>query len=402
VTSALVAPPRLRTGEGAEEERHASWLELFFDLVFVVAITQLGESLSHDVSWTGLMRFMGLFVPVWWAWIGYTFYADRFDSDDVIHRVAMLAGMVAIAALAVNVGNVEAGSTMGFALSYVAVRVIVIALYLRARRAVPEARELCTFYLSGFSLGTALWILSLATSQPARYWLWGIGLLIEVATPLLARRLIERIPVHASHIPERFGLFTMIVFGESVVAVAAGTASTNWELDSALTACLGFVAVASLWWIYFDFVDRESPLRHGVARGQTYVYGHLPLLASLTSAGVGVKLAILAGTSPELADDVRLTLAGGVAVLLVVLSVILVVCEPGFDRAVLGGRLAAAGAALMLALAGASLSPTVLTALVAAVLVVDLIIEIARRGARVRRAADSSGTQWDSPPLKSA
>lgn len=400
-TSAIVAPPRLRTGEGVEEERHASWLELFFDLVFVVAITQLGESLSHDVSWTGVMRFGGLFVPVWWAWIGYTFYADRFDSDDVIHRVAMLAGMVAIAALAVNVGNVEAGSTTGFALAYVGVRVIVIALYLRARRAVPEARELCTFYLIGFSLGTALWVVSLGVSQLARYWLWGIGLLIEVATPLLARRLIERIPVHASHIPERFGLFTMIVFGESVVAVAIGTATTNWELDSALTACLGFVAVACLWWIYFDFVDRDSPLRHSVWRGQTYVYGHLPLLAALTSAGVGVKLAILAGADPGLSGDARLTLAGGVAVLLLVLSVILAVCEPGFDGAVLAVRLLAAGAALVLAIAGASLSPPVLTGLVAGILLIDLITEIGRRERRARAALDSDESPWRSP-LESA
>jgi low temperature requirement protein LtrA len=226
--------------------------------------------------------------------------------------------------------------------------------------------------------------------------------LIEVATPLLARRLIARIPVHASHIPERFGLFTMIVFGESVVAVALGTATTNWELDSAFTACLGFVAVACLWWIYFDFVDRESPLRHGVARGQTYVYGHLPLLAALTSAGVGVKLAILAGAAPELSDDARLTLTGGVAVLLLVLSVILAVCEPGFDRAVLVVRLAAAGAAFVLAMAGTSLSPLLLTGVVAAILLADLIIEILRREQRAKQGAGMEDPRWESPPLRSA
>jgi low temperature requirement protein LtrA len=401
-TSRLVEPPRLRTGEGAEEERHASWLELFFDLVFVVAITQLGESLAHDVSWTGVLRFGGLFIPVWWAWIGYTFYADRFDSDDVVHRIAMLAGMLAIAALAVNVGNVESGSTTGFALSYVVVRVIVIGLYMRARAAVPEARELSTFYIGGFTIGTALWVASLPVSAPARYWLWGVGLAIEVATPLLARRLIERIPPHASHIPERFGLFTMIVFGESVVAVAVGTATTNWEIDSALTACLGFVAVATLWWIYFDFVDRESPLRHGVARGQTYVYGHLPLLAALTCAGVGVKLAILAAADADLSNDARVTLAGGVAVLLLVLSVILVVCEPGHDRGVLVARLIAAGATLVIAVSGAALSPTLLTGMVAAILVADLVVETLRRVRRVTDSVEGSGPALESPPLTSA
>jgi low temperature requirement protein LtrA len=394
-STSLFSPPRLRTGEGAEDERHASWLELFFDLVFVVAITQLGVSLSHDVSAAGFLRFAGLFVPVWWAWIGYTFYADRFDSDDVIQRVAMLLGMLAIAALAVNVGNVAAGSTTGFALSYVAVRAIVIALYVRARRAVPEARELCTFYLIGFSAGTALWVASLPVSEPPRYWLWGIGLVIEVATPLLAGRIIQRIPVHASHIPERFGLFTMIVFGESVVAVAGGTASSNWQLASAVTACLGFVAVGTLWWIYFDFVDRDAPLRHGVARGQTYVYGHLPLLAALTSTGVGVKLAILAGASPALRDDARVALAGGVAVLLLTLSLILAVCEPGFDRGVLAVRLIAAAGASLLAIAGGRPAPPLLAGLVAAILLADLVVEIMRREQRPRQSRKRAEARWE-------
>jgi hypothetical protein len=110
-----------------------------------------------------------------------------------------------------------------------------------------------------------------------------------------------------------------------------------------------------------------------------------------------VKLAILAGASPELSDDARLTLAGGVAVLLLVLSVILAVCEPGFDRAVLTVRLMAAGAALVLAIAGTSLSPLLLTGVVAAILLADLIVEIARRERRARALLDDDASHWRSP-----
>src|ERR671937_879089 len=93
-------PPRLRTLEDAEEDRRATWLELFFDLVFVVAVAQLSLGLGNEVSLHDVLVFAGLFVPVWWAWVGYTFYADRFDTDDAPHRLLMIAGMFAVAGLA--------------------------------------------------------------------------------------------------------------------------------------------------------------------------------------------------------------------------------------------------------------------------------------------------------------
>jgi hypothetical protein len=132
------------------------------------------------------------------------------------------------------------------------------------------------------------------------------------------------------------------------------------------------------------------------------VYGHLPLLAALTCAGVGVKLAILAAADADLSNDARVTLAGGVAVLLLVLSVILVVCEPGHDRGVLVARLIAAGATLVIAVSGAALSPTLLTGMVAAILVADLVVETLRRVRRVTDSVEGSGPALESPPLTSA
>jgi low temperature requirement protein LtrA len=380
--SRLSSPPRLRTGAHAEEERHASWLELFFDLVFVIAITELGEGLSHDVSLDGFLVFLGLFVPVWWSWIGYTFYADRFESEGVPYRLAVFGGMLAVAALAVNVADVFHGHSTGFAVSYIAGRVIVIALYERARRLVPEAREICAFYATGFTIGALIWLASLATPPPLRYLLWGVGLVVELATPLVARRLIDRIPVHATHIPERFALFTMIVFGESVIAVATATKSTNWDANSAAVAVVGFVAVVCLWWIYFDFVDREEPLRHGVARGQTFVYGHLPLLASLTVIAVGMKLGILAAAGEIDLAEARVSLGAGVPAYLVVLSVILVVCQPAYSRRVLAARLLAAAAAAVLAAVGGGLNAVGFTGGLAFVLVLELAAEV---GDSIRR-----------------
>jgi low temperature requirement protein LtrA len=95
-------PPQLRTIDDSEE-RHASALELFFDLVFVVAVAELGQTLSRHVSANGFLHFAVLFVPVWWAWVGYTFYADRFDTDDVVFRLSILGAMVLVAWLAVEI-----------------------------------------------------------------------------------------------------------------------------------------------------------------------------------------------------------------------------------------------------------------------------------------------------------
>ncbi|MEI1375203.1 MAG: low temperature requirement protein A [Nostoc sp.] len=99
----FLQPPRLRIGEDTEEERRATWLELFYDLVFVVAVSQLAHNLNEDISLSGLFGFVVLFIPVWWSWIGTTFYANRFDSDDVGHRLLIGIQMLTAAAMAINI-----------------------------------------------------------------------------------------------------------------------------------------------------------------------------------------------------------------------------------------------------------------------------------------------------------
>ena len=284
---------RLRSyGDRPLSERHASWLELFFDLVFVVAITELARQLVADHSLGGFAIFAGLFLPVFIAWQGFTFYADRFDTDDTQFRVTILVAMLAIAALAVQIPDVAEGRhDAGFVIAYATLRGLVIALYVRAWRDRPAARPLTARYAVGYSISVAIWLASLAVPTPARYAMWGIGLAIEYAMPVVAQRFHARVPVDASHVPERFALFTIIVLGESVVAVALGTSQNDWRLASATTAVAGFVAVACLWWVYFD---RGIPAGLSSRTGsmQTYVRVHIPLLAALTAVGAGVHMMI--------------------------------------------------------------------------------------------------------------
>src|SRR5919198_2694844 len=115
----FLEPPRLRTASAERyEERHATWLELFLDLVFVVAIAELGTSLAHHVSARGFLIYLGLFVPTVWAWAGFTFYATRFDTDDLVYRLLTLLGMFGVAALASTVPDAFHGGANGFAAAY--------------------------------------------------------------------------------------------------------------------------------------------------------------------------------------------------------------------------------------------------------------------------------------------
>ena len=204
--------------------------------MFVVAVAQLAHELSDDVSWRGFLEYAGLFAPLWWTWIGTTFYANRFDSDDPIRRVMMGLQMLAIAFLAVNIHHAWDDSSTGFALGYIVSRALLIVEYLRAAKYVPEARSLIYPMNFGFGLGVTCWIISLWMPAPWKFVLWGLGLLIDFAAPFMVANQQRQLPPHAEHLPERFGLFTIIVLGEAVIAVVNGVSDMSWGVNSAATA----------------------------------------------------------------------------------------------------------------------------------------------------------------------
>ena len=373
----LLSPPRIRSLEDAGDSRHATWLELFFDLVFVVAVAQLASSLSHDLTLHGFLVFCGLFVPVWWAWVGYTFYADRFDTDDVVHRLLMLGGMFAVGALASVIPDAAEGDTASFALAYVAVRAFVIALNARAWLHLPAARPLMSVYVSAFSLAAALMLVSVAVDPPARYWIWAVALTLDVGTPLTVRRRIELIPIHRSHIPERIGLFTIIVLGETVIAVVVGTSAVEWSLESGVVAGLGFVLGAGFWWLYFDYLDGEMLLGRGTWIGQTYLYSHVPLTAGVVALGVGVEHAIVETAAAELQDGTRWLVCGGLGLAFASLAVIHGVAARARRDVDAWLRLGVVVVALAVAVLGDGLGALAVTAILAAAVATCLAAELA-------------------------
>jgi low temperature requirement protein LtrA len=331
-------------------ERHATWLELFFDLVFVAAIAQLAIVLEHDISWTGVGRFALLFVPVWWIWSNYTIVSDRFGWDDVPFRVALLAAMAGMAAVAVNVPDAFAGASAAFAVSYAVARVPLLLLWARALQTFPEVRPLSYASLQAFCTGTSLWAVSIVVPEPGRFAVWGAALAIELATPILRRRAFAGTPIHASHLAERWGLFTIVVLGEMVVAIVLGVGGADWGPGAAAVAALGFVAVAAVWWAYFAASSEEAVHRSLLARN-TFIYGHLPLAFGLAVASVGIRETILHAAG-ETHGSGAVAAAGGLALALAAVALVRGVAPgvaAGAPRvavaAVLAGAVAAGAAA---------------------------------------------------------
>ena len=315
---AALAPPRLRTLE--ESERTATWLELFYDLAFVAAVAMMGTRLVHDVTWSSIASYLGYFALVWWLWASHTFYADRYDTDDLIYRFLAGAQMVGVALIAVSVSLGEAGSTVVFAIGYTLVRVILLALYARAYRHVAATRELVRGYLIGFGAGSALWAVSIIVPEPYRFWLWAVAFAVDLATPYVLRRVQAAAPLDVSHLPERFGLFTILVLGESIVAVTVGLSHVSWQLSTTLVGILGLGTATCLWWINFDHLDGSVIRRRGDRRNwrpTVWIYSHLPLAIGLAVLGVSIEIAIVAADhGHEYHDAERWLLVGSVALAL--------------------------------------------------------------------------------------
>jgi low temperature requirement protein LtrA len=347
----------------------------------VVAVAQLGQQLGHDVTAGGFLRFLALFVPVWWAWMGFTFYANRFDTDDLVYRLLVFVAMLGVAALAITIPNTFEGGSRAFVLAYVFIRVVLLALYARVIVHGAQGRRLATFYFVAFSAAVVVWLASLLVPVPARYWVWALALVIELAAPLVGWRLVPRAPVDPRHLPERLGLLTIIVLGESVFAVVIGVADVSWGVEAVLAALGGFLCAAAFWWIYFEFANPEYLLaalrrRGRILHGLVLVYSNFPVIAGLAALGVGVKLAILAAGDGASADDGGWILCAGLALAMAGLAAFELVTPPRWRAVDVWLRIGTAALALALVPLSSAISPVMIVWILAAALVVQVMVEL--------------------------
>lgn len=313
------------------ETKKVSWLELFYDLIFVAAIIQLGDALSQGVSehrtLEAFVGFAGHFVPLWIAWTGFTFFANRFTVDDFLHRTLVLLQMFSVGAMAIAAPEAmrPGGDAAPFAIAYAVAQGLIALMYLRAYQQVPEAQAYCRYWGSVFGFGAALFALSVFVPMPYAYGLWTLGVLGILTAPVSSqsRALAEELPIDMEHLAERYGLLTIIVLGESFVKVLSYLAEEGHGAHSEylLKGALNLLITCCLWWIYFDDVA-SSHLKKGRGTWIVWLYGHLPLTLGLTGVGVAVKKAVSfeLGSVPD--ESYGWLLAGTVALSLVSVAVI--------------------------------------------------------------------------------
>jgi low temperature requirement protein LtrA len=337
----------------------------------------VASTLSADPTAAGFARYLALFIPIGWAWAGFTFYATRFDTDDLVYRLLTLLGMFAVGGLASTVPDALNGGQNSFVVAYVAVRLILLVLYARVYFNLEIARPVARWLMLTFGFAVCIWLASLAVPVPWKYVLWAAALALEHVAPIRGWQLLQGVPVHPRHIPERFGLLIIIVLGESVIAVVLGTAEVSWTVLSGAVAFAGFLMAAAIWWLYFDFLDAASVVTRNIRSGITFVYAHYFVASGIAALGIGVKLAIFSVEPGPRYDDIGWIAAAGTALCMGGLAAIQFATPPGLVDADVILRLATTAAAGVLVVLSAWLSPALVLWLLAAVLVAQVVLELA-------------------------
>jgi low temperature requirement protein LtrA len=382
-----ISPPPLRTADGHHrDERRASWLELFFDLVFAGAVGQLAGALQDHPALGTLARFVMLFTPIWWLWVQFAFYADRHESDSAVHRTEFLVAVLLLVGLAASAPRALDGNTTGFVVAFVCLRLLQLVLYARAGWSLPATRRLYSRYLIFFGAGGALWLASLAVGVPGRYAFWAAGLASDAIGALAMLQPSRRLPVNSAHLADRFQLFVLIVLGESVARLISAATIRAWSVPLAVVLAAAVLTIAALWWAWLTAADAgtlASP--QAVAR---FTAVNLPIVVGIAAASSGLHIAILAAHSGgTIGIGPRAALYGGVSVNLLATAVLPSTTLRGPVKLT---RLATSLAALGLVFMGAIVVPVYLVPALAAVLALGLGAEtwLARQGRARRRLAD--------------
>ena len=315
----LTAPQEL----ALEEEQSVTALELFFDLVFVFAITQVTGFLYHDPSWTRFVEALAILGALWWAWSGYAWLGNTAGTDEGLFRVVLLGVMGPLLVASLAVPGAFGEHALLFGIAFFVVRVMHIGAYFVLARGDPRLGYVVLRLARSILPAAGLIVVAGAVPGTTRAVCWAGALAIDYGGLWLGGT--EGWRVNAGHFAERHRLIVIIALGESIVALGVGTA----DLDTGVVvaALLGIAVAAALWWVYFDVVatvaarklrEADEAMRARMAR-DSFTYLHLPMVAGIVIFAFGVKVT-LAHVHAELASLAAVALTGGVALYLVALS----------------------------------------------------------------------------------
>jgi low temperature requirement protein LtrA len=382
------------SGEG----QRATSLELFYDLVFVFAITQISHLLLEHLTWEGVGQSAVALLAVWWSWNYTTWVTNELDPESIVVRLLLIGLMLASLVMAISIPEAFGDRALLFAGAYVVIQVgrHLFLTFAAAERGTLE-RERAGAILVWFVAAGVLWIAGAIADGTARALLWVAALVIDYSAPLATfwvpgRRHLrgEAWQVQVSHFAERFQLFIIIALGESIVITGATTAELDLDVVRMAAFGVAFLSSAALWWLYFNYAARMAERRLELAEDRTvmardaYTYLHVVLVAGIVVSAVGDEL-VIAHPSEELPGREVAAIVAGPAIYLLGQALF----RWRMAGSISGKRLGGAIACLAAGAVGAFAPGLVLAALVTGILVAVIAAEQVA-GARRRRRGEPS------------
>jgi low temperature requirement protein LtrA len=313
---------RTATEGGELPERRVTPLELFFDLVFVFALTQVTSFLADHLTWVGMLQGAALLVVLWWAWGGYVWLTNAVPAEEVIPaRLVILVAMAAMLVASLAVPDAFGEDGVLFGLSYFVVRLLHVALFVLATGNTPEAHQAMLRLAPGFLGAPVLLIPAGFVDGFAQGALWAVAIAIDLGVSLVGG--VSGFRVHAGHFVERFALIVIIALGESIVSIGVGASGLALGAGVVLAAVLGVALAAALWWAYFDLFVLVAERRLSAVKGEerarlardAYPYLHLPMVVGIIFVALGIKQT-LAHVGDPLGTISAVALCGGAALYL--------------------------------------------------------------------------------------
>jgi low temperature requirement protein LtrA len=278
-------------------EERVTPLELFFDLVFVLALTQCTALMADDPTWGGLAKGLLLLGLMWWSWVGYAWLTSVVDPEVGLVRFAIFGAMAGLLVVALCLPEAFGDRALLFACGYGVVRFGQVALLFIAGRDDPALRRSTTGLAGGTGVGVGLLIVgALFESNTVQAAFWGVALLLDMAEPYLFGS--EGWKLMPEHFSERHGLIVIIALGESIVAIGVGAEAVEVDAGVVVAATFGIALAAALWWLYFDIVALVAARRLSTAEvgreqneiaRDSFSYLHFPMVAGIVLVALGLK-----------------------------------------------------------------------------------------------------------------
>jgi low temperature requirement protein LtrA len=312
---------RPRINAELRNEERVKPLELFFDLVFVLAFTQCTALMAKMPTWEGLAQGMLVLAVLWWAWVGYAWLTSVVDPEEGGVRIAIFAAMAGLLVAAVCVPEAFDDRALPFAIAYALVRAGQIALFMIASRSDANLRHSIVGLAISSAIGIGLLVGAAFVDGPAQYALWVVAIVVDFGGPALFGA--DGWTLVPAHFAERHNLIIILALGESIVAFGVGV-DVSLSAEFYVAAVLGIAIAAALWWIYFDVVAlvterrlvmaEEGRVRNELAR-DSYSFLHFPMVAGIVLTALGLEEALPHLDAP-LHVEIAFALFGGVAIYL--------------------------------------------------------------------------------------